>query len=122
MHYAPLAQGKIPPLSLAPGRDLLVACPHFALERHRYVDMQTLITRPTSFEIWTVLEGEATVAGERLRPGDSLVLPAVLGSYAVMPHPSATLLRCYIPDLEPDLLAPLRALGHPAVRIAQTVR
>ena len=121
LHYGPPAQEKIPPLGLAPGRDLLVACPYFALERHRYVESQPFSTRPTSFEIWTMVEGQATVAGERLATGDSLVLPASLGDYAITPDPGCTLLCCYVPDLEADLLHSLRARGYDKKRIEQTI-
>ena len=62
------------------------------------------------------------MAGERLAPGDSLVLPASLGHYDIEPDPSCTLLRCYVPDLEADLLEPLRKLGYAEARIMRTVR
>ncbi|HEY53016.1 MAG TPA: mannose-6-phosphate isomerase [Caldilineae bacterium] len=122
LHFGPPTQEKTPPLSLAPGRDLLVACPYFALERHRYVESRPFRTRPTSFEIWTLVESRATVAGEKLKAGDSLVLPASLGDYDIDPDPDCTLLRCYVPDLATDLLEPLRELGYDEARIMQTVR
>ena len=122
LHYGPPAQEKIPYLNLAPGRDLLVACPYFALERHRYVESQPFRTRPTSFEIWTMVEGQATVAGEALVAGDSLVLPASLRDYDIVPAPACTLLRCYVPDLEVDLLEALRELGYDERCVERTIR
>jgi mannose-6-phosphate isomerase len=122
IRYEPPAQEKIPPLNLGPGRDLLVACPFFALERHRYEAPVQLSTRPTSFETWTVIDGAATVAGEKLALGQSLVLPAALGDYTIEPAGNVTLLRTIYPDLQTDFIAPLRQLGYSEDRIFQTVK
>jgi len=122
IRYEPPAQEKIPPLNLGPGRDLLVACPFFALERHRYDAPVQLSTRPTSFETWTVIDGAATVAGEKLALGQSLVLPAAVGDYTIEPAGNVTLLRTIYPDLQTDFIAPLRQLGYSEDRIFQTVK
>lgn len=127
--YTPPGQGAIPPLALGPGHDLLVACPYFALERLR-VDFgelsqaaaaQTWRTAPGTFEIWTLIEGAAALAGETLRPGDSLLLPASLGDYEISPDRATTLLRCTVPDLAAGLLPALQAAGHSPAAIARTV-
>ena len=122
IRYEPPAQEKIPPIELEPGRDLLVACPYFALERHHLTSPRVDTTRPTSFETWTVIEGSATVGGEHLRLGQSIVLPAHLGEYRITPEGQATLLRTYYPNLQDDLIIPLRQLGYRDARIAQTVK
>jgi mannose-6-phosphate isomerase len=122
IRYEPPAQEKIPPIELAPGRDLLIACPYFALERHRYVEPVQFATRPGSFETWTVIEGTATLAGEKLALGQALVLPAGLSDFAIEPHGPTTLLRTLYPDLDEDYIAPLRQLGYSDDRIFQTVK
>ena len=122
IRYEPPAQEKIPTIELGPGRDLLVACPYFALERHQYEDAAQLTTRPASFETWTVIDGAATVAGEELVLGQSLVLPASMGTFAIIPQGTVTLLRTTYPDLRSDYLAPLRELGYDDDRIFQTVK
>ena len=123
LNYGPPVQPKASPLTLGgPGCELMVACPYFALERHRGDTTQTLHTRPTSFEIWSLIAGQADVAGEHLVTGDSLVLPACLGAFRIEQTVATTLLRCYVPDMEADLLAPLRRMGYSEERIAQTVR
>ena len=122
IRYEPPAQEKIPPITLEPGRDLLVACPYFALERHHLTAPRPYATHPASFETWTVIEGAATVAGEPLALGQSIVLPAHLGDYVIQPQERATLLRTYYPDLEADLIGPLRRLGHSDQRIGLTVK
>ena len=122
IRYEPPAQEKIPPIELAPGRDLLIACPYFALERHRYVEPVQHSTDPGSFETWTVIEGAATLAGEKLALGQAIVLPAGLGDYAITPHGPTTLLRTRYPDLDEDFITPLRQLGHSDDRIFQTIK
>ncbi len=122
MTYEPLTVAKSAPLDLEEGRELLVACPYFALERLTVPGRVSWRTRPTSFEIWSLISGEAEVAGERLAVGDSLVAPACLGGFEVAGAGPATLLRCYVPDLEADLLASLRRMGYAEDRIGQTVR
>jgi mannose-6-phosphate isomerase len=58
-------------------------------------------TDPGSFEILTAIDGAASLAwaaGEqRLARGESIVLPASLSAYRLVPDQSATLLRCYVP-------------------------
>ena len=120
--FQPPAQEKIPPLVLGPSRDLLIASPYFALERHRYVELTELSTRPTSFETWTLIQGAAQVAGEILTPGQALLLPAQLGDFRIEPDGEATLLRTTYPDIQQDYLTPLQRLGYTPDRIAQTVK
>ncbi len=122
MAFHPPAQEQIPPLALGPGRDLLIASPHFALERHHYVEIKQLSTRPTSFETWTVIQGTAQIAGETLRTGQALLLPAQLGPFAIEPQGQTTLLRTLYPNIQQDYLIPLQRLGYSAHRIAQTVK
>jgi mannose-6-phosphate isomerase len=124
--FEPAPGGKIAPLALAPGRDLLVACPYFALERWGAEQAGAHSTDPGSFEILTVIDSSAALSWEggsvALARGDSVVLPAALGAYGL--HPAAggaTLLRAYVPDLD-ALAAEARAAGHPDDRVAEVVR
>jgi mannose-6-phosphate isomerase len=117
----PAGPAQVPPLPLAPGHDLLVACPYFALERLRSGDY-TLAPQPTSFEIHTLIAGRADIAGETLAPGESLLLPADRDACTVHLSADGVLLRCYVPDLANDLWPRLQALGYEATRMAQTVR
>jgi mannose-6-phosphate isomerase len=114
---------------LSESRELLIACPFFALERWMLGAAQPLATDPGTFEILTLIEGVGALqwsGGEiSLQRGVSVVVPATLGSYTLQPDPQATappqLLRVYVPDLERDLLTPLRTRGVEAARIAQTI-
>jgi mannose-6-phosphate isomerase len=126
MDYAPSPRGVVPPLELGAGRQLLIACELFALERWALREPHRGQVDPGSFEILTMLDGQAELEWDGsdldLRRGDALVLPASLGPYALSPRAlGATLLRVTVPDLERDYRAPLRAMGVDAARIAQTV-
>ena len=43
---------------------------------------------------------------------ESCILPAALGACEIVPHGTADLIACYVPDLERDIVAPLRAAGR----------
>jgi mannose-6-phosphate isomerase len=124
-HLAPAPEGKVAPLHLAHGRDLLIACPYFALERWELYAPTALATEPGSLEIWTLIAGVAELiwGDERLglARGDSLVLPASMGAYALRPAGAATLLRVYVPDLA-ALTAEAHHAGANGARIAEVIR
>jgi mannose-6-phosphate isomerase len=129
LDYAPAPRAAIPPLDLGDGRVLLVACPFFALEAWTLASEQSAATDPGTFEILTVLAGAGTLraAGSAisLRRGLSVVMPAALGACTLLPIASEAaplrLLRATVPDLERDLLQPLRAKGVDETRLAQTI-
>jgi mannose-6-phosphate isomerase len=127
MDYAPSPRGTVPPLPLGEGRELLVACALFALERWTLASEQTLAPDAGTFEIWTAIEGAARLqwSGDELilARGESVVLPAARGNYTLLPGDAGQpqLLRAYVPDLERDLIAPLKAHGVDEARIAQTI-
>jgi mannose-6-phosphate isomerase len=114
---SPSSDFKRMPLPMEPGntRTLLVACPHFALERWDLTRKRHAITLTDSLELITVIEGAGELCWPggsfNLRHGDSLVLPAMLGAWSLKPHTSALrVLRGYVPDLERDIARPLRAM------------
>lgn len=123
--FEPVPHGAIAPLALAPGRDLLIACPSFALERWRGQALGRHRTEPGSFEILTLIGGAAEIAWDggaaALARGDSLVLPAALGGYELRPDLDVTILRAYVPDLD-ALADAARAAGHGAERVAEAIR
>lgn len=96
------SQAKVVPVALGPGRDLLVRCPYFALERWTSGAPSALMTDPGSFEIWTVIAGEAELHwGSELFPlerGAAVVLPASLGRYGLHLGAEALLLRATVPE------------------------
>ncbi|RRR70346.1 MAG: mannose-6-phosphate isomerase [Candidatus Viridilinea halotolerans] len=100
--FTPSAQAKVTPAALGSGRDELVRCPYFALERWTHGAPSELTTDPGSFEIWTVIAGAAEVHWDggvyAMGRGDALVLPASLGRYRLVLEPEALLLRAYVPE------------------------
>jgi mannose-6-phosphate isomerase len=79
------------------------------------------------FEILTALEGEATIRPTSVRfdpvelsPGQSLLIPALLGDVQVIARQRpCRLYRSYVPDLRADLVDPLRRLGFSDETIVQ---
>jgi mannose-6-phosphate isomerase len=126
MDLGPAPRGIVPPLSLGPGRDLLVACPFFALERWSLDAPRDASTDPGSFAIVTLIDGAAELRWRdgslALRRGDAAVLPAALGEYAVAPEgQGARALHAHVPDLDREYLAPLKASGVSDELLGRTV-
>lgn len=122
--YAPAPRGVVPPLSLAEGRDLLVACASFALERLTIAAPVEYPVDPATFEILTVIAGSATlrwnVGARDLRRGEAVVVPACLGGYTLLPAGEVRILRAYVPDLD-ALHDECARRGLDSARIAETV-
>lgn len=99
--YHESAMAKTVPQPLADGRELLVSCPYFAMERWTCASAVQETTSAETFEIVTVVDGSLELSWRdgvlRLKRGQSLVLPASLGAYTLTPDQSAVLLRCYVP-------------------------
>ena len=125
-NFDPTQQGKVQPLALTPNRDLLIACPYFALERWTCRAALTSTTDPASFEILTVIGGTGTLQWPTgtmtLAHGESVVLPATLGEWAIAPlDHELTLLRAYVPDLA-SLTSTAYQVTPDEQRVAEVVR
>jgi mannose-6-phosphate isomerase len=66
---------RVAPMPLDAARELLVTCPHFALERHALRD-GTLPALPSSCRVLTLLDGALTLGDVALAAGQSAVLAA----------------------------------------------
>jgi mannose-6-phosphate isomerase len=97
-------------------RSYIFACTYFALERLDLRGPITLTMDGERFDVLSLIEGEMTVEGggrgETLRSGQSCLLPADLGKITLSPvgGPCA-LLKAYVPDLQKDVIRPLRKAG-----------
>ncbi len=98
-------------------RTLCCAGPHFALERWTLAEAHAVPPRPDRFLILSNV-GENSV---QLRYGggvgalgraESCVLPAAIGKVDVVPDGEASVVACYVPDMEMDVVGPLREAGH----------
>ena len=97
-------------------RTLLLATRHFAKERWSIHEQLDSHTHPTSLEILTVIQGRGQLTWEtgdlKLQRGESVVLPAELGAFDVQAtHPELTILRCWVPDLDHNVIPHLQGTG-----------
>ena len=95
-------------------RVLLAACPYFATEKWE-LDAPLEYRGPGHLEIWIGLEGrvEFEAAGERVlcQGGEAVILPPDVPELILRPAVASVFLRTFPPDLERDVMAPLRARG-----------
>jgi mannose-6-phosphate isomerase len=99
-------------------------CPHFALERWALDAPVTHDKRGRRCGLLSNV-GERVVlrwsGGEDdLQPGESCILPAALGPVEVIPEEDtgADLIYCYVPDIQADIIEPLRDAGFTDDEIA----
>ena len=98
-------------------RVLCCAGPHFALERWTLRERHTIPSRPDRFTILSNVGENAVEIGyeggvERLGRAESRVLPAAIGEVGISPDGEAVLIACYVPDMDLDVVGPLRGLGY----------
>jgi mannose-6-phosphate isomerase len=122
-----IEQPKVPSVVLhREGFDeqFLVACRYFALtlaELDRRVDG---LSTGAKFQILSIIDGAAEVLfgahfASRVpaEQGQTIVLPARLGAYAIAPRASCKILRAFVPDLQADVVAPLLQAGYDTATI-----
>ncbi|HEY9623561.1 MAG TPA: hypothetical protein V6C78_24600, partial [Crinalium sp.] len=56
---------------------------------------------------------------ESLAQGESCILPAAIGEVRIVPANEASLVACYVPDLQRDVIAPLRSVGYSDAQIRE---
>lgn len=116
---------RIPSLHVARGthdEDYLVACPWFALVRWSAFTLEAAgparLETSGGFRVVTALSGAAVLRGAdgqevRLGPGDTALVPACHAAVDVRAEsPDVELVVSFVPDLDRDVRAPLRAAGH----------
>ncbi|MFN2286050.1 MAG: type I phosphomannose isomerase catalytic subunit [Anaerolineae bacterium] len=110
---------KTHPVTLSEGenaRTFLLACTHFVLERLDLTAPYTLECDGERFFVLSQIEGKSTVVWgterETLRPGQTCLLPANLGTVTLEPESGpCALLKSYLPDLMQNVIQPLREAG-----------
>jgi mannose-6-phosphate isomerase len=100
-------------------RALCCAGPHFVLERWTLMEPHTEPAHPRRcFTLSNVGEAPVTLEYEggtqMLGRAESRVMPAAIGEVRVVPGGAdgASLVACYVPDLELDVVGPLRDAGY----------
>lgn len=96
-------------------RTIIMACRYFALERIESEGDYAMTPNGDTFEILSQIEGESVVRysrrEERLAPGNTIMLPASLGTTTVSGVQNSAFLRAYVPDLTKNVVQPLRNRG-----------
>lgn len=102
-----------------PGNQLVVggAGPHFAIERWKLAAPHIDAAHPWRFVTLSNVSDPVSISwdgGEEvLGRAESVLLPAAIGDVSISPLGSdADLIVTYVPDLERDIVEPLRAAGH----------
>jgi mannose-6-phosphate isomerase len=97
-------------------RILCCAGPYFALERWTLMEPYTEPSHPWRFltlsNVGAPVRIEYADGTETLKSGESCILPAAIGEVRIVPEDEASLVVCYVPDLERDIIAPLREAGY----------
>ena len=97
-------------------RVLCCAGPYFALERWTLVEPHVEPSHPRRCMTLSNVEGTVGIeydgGVERLECGESCILPAAIGEVGVIPEGASSLVVCYVPDLEQDVISPLREAGY----------
>ncbi len=108
-----------PGLVLEDGANRRVLCaagPYFALERWTLTEARTEPPHPqrcvTLTSVGDPVRLEHKGGTERSERGESCVLPAAIGEVRLIPEGEASLIVCYVPDLERDVISPLRDAGY----------
>lgn len=108
-----------PGLLLEDGANRRVLCaagPHFALERWTLREPYTEPGHPRRCTTFTNVGDPVSIeyddGREELAHGESCILPAAIGEVEVVPDGEASLIVCYVPDLELDVIQRLREAGY----------
>ncbi|CAN5647226.1 N/A [soil metagenome] len=108
-----------PGLPLQEGDNRRVLCcagPYFVLERWSLTEPRMEPSHPrrclTLSNVGDAVGIEYRDGVEFLAPGESCILPAAMGEVRIVPEGEASLVACYVPDLEKDVVSPLRGAGY----------
>ncbi len=115
-HYHPKPN---PGLALQEGnnrRRICCAGPYFALEHWTLVEPYIEPSHPrrctTLSNVGDPIQLEFAEGTEQLNQAESCILPAAVGEVRMVPDQQASLVVCYVPDLQKDIVEPLRAAGY----------
>lgn len=115
-HYQPHPNSGLELQQGANRRIFCCAGPYFALERLLLSEPYTEPSHPhrctTLTNVGDPVQLEFSGGSEQLGRAESCILPAIIGTTRIIPDKSATLIAGYVPDLQQDVIAPLRAAGY----------
>jgi mannose-6-phosphate isomerase len=74
---------RVEPLTLAPGREEIVACDYFRIEKLTIADSFSIRGGAPYYMLLTCLKGSGQIAGETYNPGASWLVPAKSDSFTI---------------------------------------
>ncbi len=97
-------------------RAYLVACRYFAVQLLTLEEPTEESTGGKRFESLMMVSGNAVIRTKQghetpVSTGDSALIPACLGDYAIVPSAGCALLRIFVPDVEAEIVGKLRSSG-----------
>jgi len=105
---------KIPKLDSAVGKnrkEYLFASRHFALEKLSIFNRWSTSSDENKFYIYTVIKGSGEIVykggRERIQKGETVLVPACLGKFEIIPENEVKIIKSYVPDLKDDIINPL---------------
>lgn len=120
-HYQPRPNPGLELQTGANRRTIGCAGPYFALERWTLTEPYTEPAHPhrctTLSNVGDPVQLEFAGGTETLNSAESCILPAGIGEVRISPDPQApdrqaSLIVCYIPDFQTDIVEPLRSVGY----------
>lgn len=101
---------RVTPVRLNDRSEIIVASRYFAVERRVVDGPERFPSMPGSFRILTVLDGRVRLGDVTLGTGDSAVVPAAMPESPI--DGNGIVLIAWIPDLDAEIVGPLRVAGH----------
>ncbi len=115
-HYQPRPNTGLTLESDSNRRTLCCAGPYFALERWTLTEPYIEPSHPqrcvTLSNVGAPVQLEFASGTEQLQQGESCILPAGIGEVRLVPESEASLVVCYVPDQQLDIIEPLRAARY----------
>lgn len=104
-------------------RHIYIGNSHFAIEKLDIKKIYKHSTKEEKMMIYFCLEGSYELKWNdlyiKVNKGESVLLPSSLGDYTI--EGQCSILEVFIPDLERDIIAPLKEYGYSDVDIASKV-
>lgn len=115
-HYQPKPNPGLAIQSGTNTRTIGCAGSYFALEHWRLKEPYTEPSHPhrciTITNVSNPIQLEFEHGVESLAQAESCLLPAAIGEVRIIPETEADLVVCYVPDLDRDIITPLRNAGY----------
>jgi UTP--glucose-1-phosphate uridylyltransferase len=95
----------------------LCACRYFAACKWNLTGKTQFTCDPSRFWVLNVIAGQGSIlcpggAPLRVEQGSTVLIPAGLGTFSIEPSGTITLIKTWMPDLQKDIVAPLRESGY----------